>query len=72
MQGLSPNAKNDRSKLKRKTNGMQDKEAKEVLKNVENRIEDLRKASMNEINRLENKLESESREKKNWAASIEN
>ena len=35
----------------------------EAIKTFDNKIEELRKASMNEINRLEAKLENESNEK---------
>lgn len=40
-----------------------DKEAKEALKNAEGKVEELRKASMNEINRLEAMMEKDNNEK---------
>lgn len=40
-----------------------DKEAKETIEKLEMKIDEIRKASMNEINRLEAMMESESNEK---------
>lgn len=59
------------SKKKRRVSGGLDKEAKEAMKNVESKIDDIRKQSMNEINRLEAMMETEANDKKLMFNSFE-
>lgn len=58
------------AKKKKKGPGGVDKETRDVLKTLENKIDDLRKQSMGEINRLEAKSENEANDLKLHVSNI--
>ena len=54
-----------KSSKRKSVGGSLDKESRELLKNMESKVEDLRKQAFNEINRLEAMMEKDQQESKN-------